>query len=200
MNENIIKLIAINIFPWGLSIKCPCPCREPQPTSASPRGSPLTLGWSLDLLWDLWGPLRCWSGPIPVCACPQHPQLPELDRFHLWEHSLSTQIFHRCRVYLADCGDLICSLYRWWKDYWSSSLVTLSLGFSFGFYPHLRKWSTHRSLVLRLPWSSWVCPSDDRAQKWYDCLDSSIPGGAKCAGKPEATGARDIGNFPHFKT
>ena len=123
------------MFPWGLRCKCPCTRHELQPTSASPRGSPLLLGWSLDLLWVLWGPLRLWSGPIPACACPQSPQLPELDHFHLWEHSLSTQIFHRCRVYLADHSDLICSLYSWWKDFWSSSLVTPSLGFSFGFIP-----------------------------------------------------------------
>ena len=123
------------MFPWGLRRNCPCTHCEPQPTSTSPRGSPLPLGWSLDLPWALWGPLRLWSGPIPACACPQSPQLLELDRFHLWEHSLSTQIFHRCRVYLADCGDLICSLYSWWKDFRSPSLLAPSLGFSFGFIP-----------------------------------------------------------------
>ena len=123
------------MFPWGLSCKCPCTCHEPQPTTTSPRGSPLPLAWSLDLLWALWRPLRLWSGPIPVCACPQSPQLPELDHFHSWEHSLSTHILHRHRVYLADWGDFICSLYSWWKDFQSSSLVTLSLVFSFGFIP-----------------------------------------------------------------
>ena len=123
------------MFPWGLHCKCPCTHRETQPTSASPRGPPLPLGWSLDLLWALWEPLRLWSGPIPACAGPQSPQLPELDCFHLWEHSLSAQIFHRHRVYLADDGDLICSLNSWWKDFWSSSLVALFLRFSFGCIP-----------------------------------------------------------------
>ena len=61
-----------------------------------------TVGTTQALIW----PSSC------VC-CPQRPQLPELDRFHLWEHSVSTQIFHRHRVYLTDCGDLICSLYSW---------------------------------------------------------------------------------------
>ena len=73
--------------------------------------------------------------PNSCVCCPQSPQLPELDRFHLWEHSLSTQIFHRCRVYLGDRRDLIYSLYSWWKDFRSSSLVSPSLGFSFGFIP-----------------------------------------------------------------
>ena len=121
------------MFLWGLCCKCPCTYHEPQATSASPRGSPLSLCWSVDLLWALWGALRLWSGPVPACACPQSPQLPELDHFHLWEHSLSTQTFHRCQVYLADCRDLICRLYSWWKDFWSSSLVAPFLGFSFGF-------------------------------------------------------------------
>ena len=133
MKQNIIKLIVIITFPLGLSWKCPCTCPEPQPTSTSSRGSPLPLGWSSEILWALCGPLRLWSGPFPACACPQSPQLPELDRFHLWEHSLSTQIFHRFRVYVDDHGDLICNLYSWWKDFWSSSLVALFLGFSFGF-------------------------------------------------------------------
>ena len=135
------------MFLCRLPYKCPCTCHEPQPTSTSSRGCPLPLGWSLDLLWALWGSLKLWSGPIPACACPQIPQLPELACFHLWEHSLSTQIFHRHRVYLTDRGDLICSLYSWWKDFWSSSLVTPSLGFSFGFIltsvcgPHTGVWS-----------------------------------------------------------
>ena len=80
-------------------------------------------------------PFLLWSGSIPVCTCPQIPQLPELGHFHLWKHSLSTQIFHRPRVYLADHRDLICRLYSWCKDFWSSSLVAPSLGFSFGFIP-----------------------------------------------------------------
>ena len=41
------------MFPWGLSCKCLCTRLEPQPTSASPSGLPLLLGWSLDLLWAL---------------------------------------------------------------------------------------------------------------------------------------------------
>ena len=60
------------------------------------------------------------------------------------------------------------------------------------FYPHLCVWSTHRSLVLRLPWSSWVCPCEDKAQRWYDCLDRGSPGSAKCPGKSAATDARDM--------
>ena len=65
-------------------------------------------------------------------------------------------------------------------------------GVQLGFYPHLCVWSIHRSLVLRLPWSSCVCPSEDRAWRWYDCLDHGSPDSAICAGKLVATDARDI--------
>ena len=136
MDQNIIKLLVIILFPWGVSSMCPCTHCDPQPTSTSPRGPPVPLGWSLDTLRALWGPLRLWAGPFPVCACPQSPQLSELDHFLLWEQSLSTQIFYRCRVYLADHRDFICSLYSWWKDFRSSFLVAPSLGwFSFGLIP-----------------------------------------------------------------
>ena len=42
-------------------------------------------------------------------------------------------IFHRHRVCLVDCVDLICSLYSWWKGFESSPLVALPLGFNCGF-------------------------------------------------------------------
>ena len=42
-------------------------------------------------------------------------------------------IFHRHRVCLLDCVDLICSLYSWWEGFGSSSLATLPLGFNCGF-------------------------------------------------------------------
>ena len=42
-------------------------------------------------------------------------------------------IFHRLRVCLVDHVDLICSLYSWWEGFGSSSLVTLPLGFNYGF-------------------------------------------------------------------
>ena len=42
-------------------------------------------------------------------------------------------IFHKNRVCLVDHVHLICSLYSWWKDFESSSLATLPLGFNYGF-------------------------------------------------------------------
>ena len=31
-------------------------------------------------------------------------------------------------------------------------------------------WVTHRSLLPRLPWNTWLCPSEDRVRRWHDCL------------------------------
>ena len=93
-------------------------------------GCPPTLCWSLDLLR---GQLRFHSGPTPVCSCLQCPQLSELVCYLLWELSMCFYIFHRHRVCLVDCVDLICSSYSWWEGFGSSSLATLPLGFNYGF-------------------------------------------------------------------
>ena len=61
------------------------------------------------------------------------------------------------------------------------------------FYPHLCMWATYRSLLPRLPWSTWVCPGEDWAWRWHSCLDHGSPGGTRCTGKPATTEARDNG-------
>ena len=58
-----------------------------------------------------------------MCTCLQCPRLPELRLFLLCDHSLSSYIFHGYKVYLVDHVDLLCSLYSWWKVFWSSSLT-----------------------------------------------------------------------------
>jgi len=68
-----------------------------------------------------------------VCSSLQCPQLSELVPSLLWELSMSFYVFHRYRVCLIDRVDLICSLYKWWKGFGSSSLATLPLGFHCGF-------------------------------------------------------------------
>ena len=110
-------------------------CQESLPSlgvTAHPTslGCPPTPCWSLDLLW---GQLRFYSGPTPVCSCLQCPQLLELVVFLMRELPVSFYIFHRHRVCLFDHVDLISSLYVWWEGSESSSLATLPLGFSCGF-------------------------------------------------------------------
>ena len=52
--------------------------------------------------------------------------------FLLQDLSLSIYIFHRHKVCLVDCVDLICSLYHWWEGFEFSSLAILPLGFNCG--------------------------------------------------------------------
>ena len=53
--------------------------------------------------------------------------------FSFVEALMTLHIFHRHRVCLVDCVDLICSLYIWWEGFGSSSVATLPLGFNCGF-------------------------------------------------------------------
>ena len=131
-----------------LSHCCQSPFPHWESQSTSPPGCPPTLCCSLDLLW---GQLRFWSGPAPMCSCLQCSELSELVCFLLWELSMTSYIFYRHRVFLVDHVDLSCSLYSWWESFRSSSLVTLPLGFNCGFI------STSR-YSLSTGVCSWGCP------------------------------------------
>ena len=96
-------------------------CHRPPHLPRMPSNTMLISGFVV-------GQLRFQCGPTPVCFCLQGPQLSELVRFLLWELSMTFYIFHRHRVCLVDCVDLICSLYSWWEGFGSSSLATLPLG------------------------------------------------------------------------
>ena len=64
------------IFSCGLSYQCLCPHSESQSIPASPGSPPILLGSSLDLLWALWGQVRCWSCLTSMCIRPQSALLP----------------------------------------------------------------------------------------------------------------------------
>ena len=68
-------------------------------------------------------------------------------------------IFHRHRVCLVDHVDLICSLYSWWKDFGSSFLATLLLGFNCGFIS---------TSICGL--STRVCSCGGQVWRWYSYL------------------------------
>ena len=53
-------------------------------------------------------------------------------------------------------------------------------------------WATHKSLLLRQPWRTWVCSSGDRVWRWHNCLNLGNTRGARWAGKSMAMGAEDI--------
>ena len=41
------------------------------------------------------------------------------------------------------------------------------------FYFHLYMWVFHWGLLLRLPWRTWVCPSEGQVWRWCSCLGCS---------------------------
>ena len=109
-----------------LSHCCQCPflsgSQSPPQFPRMPSNTVLVSGTAVG------GQFRFESCSTPLCSCLQCPQLSELVHFLLWELSRSFYIFHRHRVCLVDCVDLICSLYSWWEGFGSSSLATLPLG------------------------------------------------------------------------
>ena len=48
------------------------------------------------------------------------------------------------------------------------------------------------SLLLRLHWRTWVCPSEDRVWSWCNCLNHGDPGSSWYSGKPATMAAEDI--------
>ena len=163
------------------------------------------VGCLLDLL--LGGQFRLQSDPTPVFSCLQCPRLSELVCFLLWGLSLSFNIFQKHRICLVDCVDLICSLYSWWEEFGSYSNATLPLGFNCDCL-HLCMWVIYRGLLLRLPWRTWVCPSEDQVWRWQPTpvfLLGESPGQRSLAGHspqhhkdldmPEATTHAQLQDF-----
>ena len=42
------------------------------------------------------------------------------------------------------------------------------------FYFHFCMWVVHWGLLLRLPWRTWVCPSEGQVRRWYSCLGRRV--------------------------
>ena len=82
----------------------------------------------------------------------------------LSEFSLSFHVFHGHSVSLVDHVDLIWSLYSWWEGFGLSSLLTLPLDFSGGFISTSACDLSTGVLLLRLPWRTWVCPSEGQVE------------------------------------
>ena len=152
-------------------------------------GGPPVLDCSLD---PLWGQLRLQSGPAPSGTCLQCSWSPELGIFLLCEYSLSFYVFRRHRVYLVDYVDLICSLYGKVEMFSILFLSRHAPGARLWFYLHLCIWVIHRSLLLRLPWRTWVCFSEDQACSWHSSLDHGDHSSARYTEEPVATGSGDM--------
>ena len=83
---------------------------------------------------------------------------------------MSFYIVHRHRVCLFEHVDLICSLYNWQEGFGPSSLATLPARFQLWLHFHLCTRAVHWGLLLRLPWRTWVCPSEVQLWSWCSFL------------------------------
>ena len=85
-------------------------------------------------------------------------------------------------VCLVDCVDLICSLYSWLEGFESSSLATLPWLSTVVLFSPLHM-GCPLSLLLRLPWRTWVCPSEGQVWRWWSCLGGRGSGSTRYSGK-----------------
>ena len=137
-----------------------------------------------------------WAAQILIWSyscvfCLQCPQLSKLLCFLLWELLLSFYIFRIHKVCVVDRVDLICSLDNWWEGL-KSSLDALPLGFNCGFISTSACGVIHSGLLLRLPWRTWVCPSEGQLWRWCSCLGHSGSGSTKYLGELSARTAENI--------
>ena len=56
-------------------------------------------------------------------------------------------------------------------------------------------WVIHWDLLLRLPWRTWVCPSEGQLWRWYSCLGYRGSGSTRHSGELEARAARNIEGY-----
>ena len=64
--------------------------------------------------------------------------------------------------------------------------------FQLWFYFHLCMWIVHWGLLLRLPWRTWVCPSEGQVWRWYCCLGCRSSGSTRYSGELVAKAAGNI--------
>ena len=52
-------------------------------------------------------------------------------------------------------------------------------------------WFVHWGLLLRLPWRTWVCPSEGQMWRWYSCLGLRGSGSTRYSVELVARGAEN---------
>ena len=57
---------------------------------------------------------------------------------------------------------------------------------------HLFMWVVHWGLLLRLPWKTWVCPSESKVWRWCSCLVFRVSGSTRYSGELVARAAENI--------
>ena len=123
-----------------------------------------------DLLTSLGCPATLlMSGPavylvLLLCVLASKSTASDLVHFLLWELSMTFYIFHRQSLPSWLCGfnlQLVQLVGRFWVFFLSHPAPGFQLWFCF----HLYVWVTHWGFLLRLPWSTWVCPCEGQVWK-----------------------------------
>ena len=60
------------------------------------------------------------------------------------------------------------------------------------FYFHLCMWVVNWSLLLRLPWRTWVYPCEGQVWRWCSCLGCRGSGSTRYSGELAARAAGNI--------
>ena len=75
--------------------------------------------------------------------------------------------------------------------FWVFFLRHIAPGFHLWFYFHLCIQVIHWSLLLRLPWRTWVCPCEGQVWRWCSCLGCRGSGSTRYSGELAARAARN---------
>ena len=73
--------------------------------------------------------------------------------------------------------------------FWVFFLSHTAPGFQLWFYFHLCMWVVHQGLFLRLPWRTWVCPSEGQVWRWHSYLGHRDSGSTRYSGELVARAA-----------
>ena len=76
--------------------------------------------------------------------------------------------------------------------FWVFFLSYTAPGFQLWFSFHLCMWVIHWGLLLRLPWRTWVCPSEGQVWMWCSCLGHRGSGSTRYSGELAARAAGNI--------
>ena len=76
--------------------------------------------------------------------------------------------------------------------FWVFFLSHTAPGFQLWFYFHLCMWVIHWSLLLGLPWRTWVCPIEGQVWRWCSCLGGRGPSSTRYSGELAGLGQQEI--------
>ena len=144
--------------------------------------------------WPAVGTVQTLIWPSSECSCPQCPAVVARAFSFVGTLIVLSHIPQTQRLSSWPCGfnvQLIQLVGRVLILFPSHSI----LGAQVWFYPYLDLWVIHMRLLLRPPWRTWACPSEDR-WRGHSCLECGDPDNARYMGKPVAKGAVRISGQP----